>query len=107
MLALREIAAGKVTPDILDQPVQEPDDDIDPSDVAAFHQQAAEMVVEDVSAANDDDEDFDEDFDVSEDEETGEDTKLSADAKPSDEKGAEAEEAPDASSPDEEPEKGA
>lgn len=67
VLALREIAAGKVTPDILDQPMQEPDDEIDPSDLEAIHQQAAEMVVEDVSAAHDDDEDFDDEFDVGED----------------------------------------
>lgn len=78
VLALREIAAGKVTPDILDQPIQAPDDEIDPSDLEAIHQQAAEMVVEDVSAAHDDDEDFDDEFDGSE----GEDAELSAEAAP-------------------------
>ena len=77
VLALREIAAGKVAPDILDQPLQAPDDEIDPSDLEAIHQQAAEMVVEDVSAAHDDDEDFDDEFDVNE-----EDAEFSADAAP-------------------------
>lgn len=106
VLALREIAAGKVTPDILDQPLQAPDDEIDPSDLEAIHQQAAEMVVEDVSAAHDDDEDFDDEFDVSE-----EDAELSANAAPADAK-AEAKVAEDAKpsgDPDssEEPAKGA
>lgn len=68
VLALREIAAGKVTPDILDQPVQVADDEIDPTDLDAIHQQAAEMVVEDMSAAHDEEEDFDDEFDVSEEE---------------------------------------
>ena len=106
VLALREIAAGKVTPDILDQPLQAPDDEIDPSDLEAIHQQAAEMVVEDVSAAHDDDEDFDDEFDVSE-----EDAELSANAAPAEVK-AEAKVAEDAkplgdSGSSEEPAKGA
>lgn len=103
VLALREIAAGKVTPDILDQPLQAPDDEIDPSDLEAIHQQAAEMVVEDVSAAHDDDEDFDEDFDVSEEE----DAEFSADAAPASDETAE--EAKPSGDPDsgEEPAKGA
>ncbi len=103
VLALREIAAGKVTPDILDQPIQEPDDEIEPSDLEAIHQQAAEMVVEDVSAAHDDDEDFDDDFDANEDE----DTELSAGAKSSGDPGAKDVKTPDAPSPVEAPEKGA
>lgn len=74
VLALREIAAGKVTPDILDQPLQAPDDEIGPSDLETIHQQAAEMVVEDVSAANEE-EDFDDEFDLNE-----EDAEFSADA---------------------------
>ena len=80
VLALREIAAGKVTPDILDQPLQAPDDEIDPSDLEAIHQQAAEMVVEEVSAAHDDEEDFDDDFDGNEEE----DAEFSANAAPAD-----------------------
>ncbi len=102
VLALREIAAGKVTPDILDQPLQAPDDEIDPSDLEAIHQQAAEMVVEDVSAAHDDDEDFDDEFDVSE-----EDAEISANAAPADAKATE--DAKPAGDPDssEEPAKGA
>lgn len=103
VLALREIAAGKVTPDILDQPLQAPDDEIEPSDLEAIHQQAAEMVVEDVSAAHDDDEDFDDEFDVSEEE----DAEFSANAAPAD--GEAAEEAKPLGDPDsgEEPAKGA
>ena len=85
VLALREIAAGKVTPDILDQPLQAPDDEIDPSDLEAIHQQAAEMVVEDVSAAHDEDEDFDEEFDGSEEE----DAEFSAGAAPAGDEAAE------------------
>lgn len=103
VLALREIAAGKVTPDILDQPMQEPDDEIDPSDLEAIHQQAAEMVVEDVSAAHDDDEDFDDEFDVSEDE----DTEFSASAASSEDQEAKDAKASDEPNPGEEPAKGA
>ena len=103
VLALREIAAGKVTPDILDQPMQEPDDEIDPSDLEAIHQQAAEMVVEDVSAAHDDDEDFDDEFDVGEDE----DTELSASAASSENQEAKDAKVSDEPNPGEEPAKGA
>ena len=61
VLALREIAAGKVTLDILEQPMQPPEDEINIEDL---HRQAAEMVVEEVSSVQDDDEDFDEEFDA-------------------------------------------
>lgn len=103
VLALREIAAGKVTADILNQPPQEPDDEVDPSDLEALHQQAAKMVVEDVSAAHDDDEDFDDEFDVAEDE----DAELSASAAPSEDQGAEGAKVSDEPNPGEEPAKGA
>ena len=78
VLALREIAEGKVTPDILDQPLQTPEDEADMPDLETLHRQAAEMVVEDVSAAQEDDEDFDDEFEVSEEEGTD----LSVKAKP-------------------------
>ena len=102
VLALREIAAGKVTPDILDQPLQVPDDEIDPSDLEAMHQQAAEMVVEDVSAAHDDDEDFDDEFDGND-----EDAVFSANAAPADGEAAEGAKPLGDSGSSEEPAKGA
>ena len=61
------------------------------------------MVVEDVSAAHDDDEDFDDEFDVGEDE----DTELSASAASSEDQGAEDAKVPDEPNPGEEPAKGA
>ena len=103
VLALREIAAGKVTPDILDQPVQAPDDEFESSDLDAIHKQAAEMVVDDVSAAHDDDEDFDDEFDTGEEE----DAELSADAAPADGEAAGKAEPPGDPDPGEEPAKGA
>ena len=83
--------------------MQEPDDEIDPSDLEAIHKDAAEMVVEDVSAAHDDDEDFDDEFDVAEDE----DTELSANAASSEGQKAEGAEVSDEPNPGGEPAKGA
>ncbi len=65
VLALREIAAGKVTPDILDRPLREPDEDVDSEELDALRKTAAERELEDF-AEHDDDEDLDEDFDAGE-----------------------------------------
>lgn len=62
VLALREVAAGKVGRDILAQPLMPPSEE-DQQDVEEIHRLAAEMKVDDLSAAQDDDDDFDEDFD--------------------------------------------
>ena len=82
VLALREIAAGEVTPDILDQPLQAPEEEMEPEALAALHKEAAEMVVEDLSAADEeedfDDDSFDDDFE-GEGDEAGE-TPVTAEA---------------------------
>ena len=62
VLALREIAAGKVTRAILDQPLMPPSEE-DQQGAEEIHRLAAEMKVEDLSAAQDEDDDFDDDFD--------------------------------------------
>ena len=60
VLALREIAAGKVDREILDQPLMPPSEE-DQQGVEEIHRLAAEMKVDDLSAAQDDEDDFDED----------------------------------------------
>ena len=50
VLALREIADGLVTADILDQPIVEPDADVEMPDVEAMHREAAEKIVEEPPA---------------------------------------------------------
>lgn len=62
VLALREVAAGKVNRDILDQPIMPPSEE-DQQDVEEIHRLAAEMKVDDLSAAQDDEDDFEDDFD--------------------------------------------
>ena len=61
VVALREIADGKVSRDVLDQPLLPPSEE-EQQGVEEIHRLAAEMKVEDLSAAQDDDDDFDEEF---------------------------------------------
>ena len=100
VLALREIAAGKVTPDILDQPLQAPDEEIDPDEV---YREAAEMDVPEVSLAHDDDEDDDEDYDIGEEESVD----FSTSSAPADDQVGEGAKPPDAPDSSEEAARGA